>query len=59
MHERIDDRLEEALRAPGILGDPANEPRLHHRRLAHHYEEPPADRELALEALIGEWAARQ
>src|SRR5579872_2604091 len=52
MDERIDDRLEQALRTPRILGDPADEPRLHHRRLPHHHEEPAADRELALEPLV-------
>src|SRR5487761_401512 len=53
MYEWVDDRLEQALRAPGILSDPANQARLHHRRHAHHDEEPSADRELALEALVG------
>src|SRR6185437_2895053 len=54
MYERVDDRLEQALRAPCVLSDPANELRLHHRRLAHDDEEPPADRELALKALVGD-----
>src|SRR5581483_7305024 len=53
MYERIDHRLEQALSAPGVLGDPPDEAGLHDRRLTHHDEEPPADRELLLEALVG------
>src|SRR6185312_2429800 len=54
MCERVDDCLEEALRAPCLLRDPADEPRFHHRRHAHHDEKPTADRKMALETIVGD-----
>src|SRR5579863_856974 len=52
VHQRVDDRLEQAVRGPGSLADAVDEARLHDRRLARHHEQPPADLELALETRV-------
>src|SRR4051794_27668560 len=48
----VDDRLEQALRGPGVLGRTADQPCSHDWLITDEDERPPADLELALEAFV-------